>query len=134
MGNPRIWWARCRNTSRLRASRSVCVATARTWRCWKPASRSAKSARHAQPRSIASAGIAALAFAVSAYAQDVTGGGSRLVALEMARWVVDSDKATGDKIIYGSVGSGAGIRQNDVKTVACGANDMPLKDDDLAKN
>jgi phosphate transport system substrate-binding protein len=34
---------------------------------------------------------------------------------------------------YQSVGSGAGIKQIDSKTVAFGASDMPLKDEDLAK-
>jgi phosphate transport system substrate-binding protein len=37
------------------------------------------------------------------------------------------------KINYQSVGSGAGIRQIDAKTVAFGASDMPLTDEDLAK-
>ena len=82
---------------------------------------------------VASAGIAALAFAGSASAQDVTGAGSTFVAPVMARWSVDYNKATGAKINYQSVGSGAGIRQIDAKTVAFGASDMPLKDDELAK-
>jgi phosphate transport system substrate-binding protein len=37
-------------------------------------------------------------------------------------------------INYQSVGSGAGIKQIKAKTVDFGASDMPLKDDDLAKD
>ncbi len=37
------------------------------------------------------------------------------------------------RINYQSVGSGAGIRQIDAKTVDFGASDAPLKDEDLAK-
>ena len=42
------------------------------------------------------------------------------------------DKATGARINYQSVGSGAGIKQIKAKTVDFGASDAPLKDDDLA--
>jgi phosphate transport system substrate-binding protein len=50
-----------------------------------------------------------------------------------AKWASDYNKATGVRINYQSVGSGAGIRQIDAKTVAFGASDMPLKDEELAK-
>ncbi|HXD40704.1 MAG TPA: phosphate ABC transporter substrate-binding protein PstS, partial [Ramlibacter sp.] len=50
-----------------------------------------------------------------------------------AKWAANYNKATGVKINYQSVGSGAGIKQIDSKTVAFGASDMPLKDDELAK-
>jgi phosphate transport system substrate-binding protein len=43
------------------------------------------------------------------------------------------NKATGAKINYQSVGSGAGIKQIEAKTVDFGASDMPLKDEELAK-
>ena len=44
-------------------------------------------------------------------------------------------KATGVKINYQSVGSGAGIKQIEAKTVDFGASDAPLKDEELkAKN
>lgn len=50
------------------------------------------------------------------------------------RWrAADYNKATSVKINYQSVGSGAGIRQIEAKTVDFGASDMPLKDDELAK-
>ncbi|NKE68015.1 phosphate ABC transporter substrate-binding protein PstS [Ramlibacter sp. RBP-2] len=78
-------------------------------------------------------GIAALAFSGFALAQDVTGAGATFPAPLYAKWASDYNKATGVKINYQSVGSGAGIKQIDAKTVAFGASDMPLKDEDLAK-
>jgi phosphate transport system substrate-binding protein len=77
-------------------------------------------------------GIAVLAFTGLAAAQDVTGAGATFPAPLYARWAADYNKATGVKINYQSVGSGAGIKQIDAKTVAFGASDMPLKDEELA--
>ncbi|HXE46754.1 MAG TPA: phosphate ABC transporter substrate-binding protein PstS [Ramlibacter sp.] len=68
-----------------------------------------------------------------AAAQDITGAGATFPAPLYAKWASDYNKATGIKINYQSVGSGAGIKQIDSKTVAFGASDMPLKDDELAK-
>jgi phosphate transport system substrate-binding protein len=79
------------------------------------------------------AGFAALSFAGVAGAQEVTGAGATFPAPLYAKWASDYNKATGVKINYQSVGSGAGIKQIDSKTVAFGASDMPLKDDELAK-
>src|SRR5690242_21791637 len=78
-------------------------------------------------------GFAALAFSGVALSQDVTGAGATFPAPLYAKWAADYNKATGIKINYQSVGSGAGIKQIDSKTVAFGASDMPLKDDELAK-
>jgi phosphate transport system substrate-binding protein len=78
-------------------------------------------------------GLATLAFAGLASAQDITGAGATFPAPLYAKWASDYNKATGVKINYQSVGSGAGIRQIDAKTVAFGASDMPLKDEELAK-
>lgn len=77
--------------------------------------------------------IATIAFSGLAAAQDVTGAGATFPAPLYAKWAGDYNKATGVKINYQSVGSGAGIRQIDAKTVDFGASDMPLKDEDLAK-
>jgi phosphate transport system substrate-binding protein len=77
--------------------------------------------------------LAGIAFAGVAAAQDVTGAGASFPAPLYARWAADYNKATGVKINYQSVGSGAGIKQIDAKTVAFGASDMPQKDEDLAK-
>ena len=81
----------------------------------------------------ASISLLSLAFAGLASAQEVTGAGATFPAPLYAKWASDYNKATGVRINYQSVGSGAGIRQIDAKTVAFGASDMPLKDDELAK-
>lgn len=77
--------------------------------------------------------VALLAGAGVATAQDVTGAGASFPAPLYAKWASEYNKATGVKINYQSVGSGAGIRQIDAKTVDFGASDMPLKDEDLEK-
>jgi phosphate transport system substrate-binding protein len=79
------------------------------------------------------AAIATFAFAGLAQAQDVTGAGASFPAPVYAKWASDYNKATGVKVNYQSVGSGAGIKQIDAKTVDFGASDMPQKDEDLAK-
>ena len=77
---------------------------------------------------------AALAFAASAQAQNVTGAGASFPAPVYAKWADAYNKATGVRINYQSVGSGAGIRQIKAKTVDFGASDMPLADAELAKD
>ena len=70
---------------------------------------------------------------VLAFAQDVTGAGASFPAPLYSKWAADYNRATGIKINYQSVGSGAGLRQIEAKTVDFGASDAPLKDDELAK-
>ncbi len=77
--------------------------------------------------------VALLSGASLASAQDVTGAGASFPAPLYAKWASEYNKSTGVKINYQSVGSGAGIRQIDAKTVDFGASDMPLKDEDLEK-
>jgi len=79
--------------------------------------------------------LAAAALSVSAFAQaqEVTGAGASFPAPLYSKWAADYNKATGVKINYQSVGSGAGLRQIEAKTVDFGASDAPLKDDELAK-
>jgi len=77
--------------------------------------------------------FAAMASGAVATAQNVTGAGASFPAPLYAKWAGDYNKATGVQINYQSVGSGAGIRQIEAKTVDFGASDMPLKDDELAK-
>jgi phosphate transport system substrate-binding protein len=80
----------------------------------------------------AAAGLIAAAFAqVPAFAQDVTGAGASFPAPLYAKWASDFNKATGVKINYQSVGSGAGLKQIEAKTVDFGASDAPLKDEEL---
>ena len=81
--------------------------------------------------------LAAMALAFSAgtvMAQDVTGAGATFPAPLYAKWADAYNKATGARINYQSVGSGAGLKQIRGKTVDFGASDMPLKDDELAKD
>jgi phosphate transport system substrate-binding protein len=79
--------------------------------------------------------MAALAIAAgSASAQDVTGAGATFPAPLYAKWADAYNKASGARINYQSVGSGAGLRQIRGKTVDFGASDMPLTDAELAKD
>jgi phosphate transport system substrate-binding protein len=84
-------------------------------------------------RSAALAATVALTTHVS-FAQDVTGAGASFPAPIYAKWADAYNKATGVRINYQSVGSGAGIRQIRGKTVDFGASDAPLSDADLAKD
>ena len=77
------------------------------------------------------AAIAALAGTSAASAQEITGAGASFPAPVYSKWAADYNKATGVKINYQSVGSGAGIKQIDSKTVDFGATDMPLTDEVL---
>jgi phosphate transport system substrate-binding protein len=76
--------------------------------------------------------VVAAVLASPAVAQDVTGAGATFPAPIYAKWADAYYKATGAKINYQSVGSGAGIKQIKGKTVDFGATDMPLKDDELS--
>jgi phosphate transport system substrate-binding protein len=79
--------------------------------------------------------IAAFGVASSAvFAQDVTGAGASFPAPVYAKWADAYNRATGARINYQSVGSGAGMKQIVAKTVDFGASDAPLKDEELAKD
>ncbi|MBC8119887.1 MAG: phosphate ABC transporter substrate-binding protein PstS [Burkholderiaceae bacterium] len=69
-----------------------------------------------------------------ASAQEVTGAGASFPAPVYAKWADAYNKATGVRINYQSVGSGAGMRQIRGKTVDFGASDAPLSDAELAKD
>ena len=73
---------------------------------------------------------AALSFGF-AQAQDITGAGASFPAPLYSKWAADYAKATGSKVNYQSVGSGAGMKQIEAKTVDFGASDEPLTDADL---
>ena len=81
-------------------------------------------------------GLAAVlgSLAGTAFAQDVTGAGASFPAPVYAKWADAYNKATGTRINYQSVGSGAGIKQITAKTVDFGASDAPLKDEQLQKD
>src|SRR4030095_329954 len=67
-------------------------------------------------------------------AQEVTGAGATFPAPLYAKWADAYNKATGVRVNYQSVGSGAGLRQIRGKTVDFGASDMPLTDAELEKD
>ena len=67
-------------------------------------------------------------------AQDVTGAGASFPAPIYAKWADAYNKVSGARINYQSIGSGGGIKQIKSKTVDFGASDMPLKDEELAKD
>ena len=75
--------------------------------------------------------VAAALASIPVYAQNVTGAGASFPAPLYAKWAGDFNKATGTQVNYQSVGSGAGIKQIEAKTVDFGASDMPLSDEDL---
>ncbi len=84
-------------------------------------------------KTAATLGLASLGLvaAINVQAQDITGAGASFPAPLYAKWAADYNKETNIKINYQSVGSGAGLKQIEAKTVDFGASDMPLKDDEL---
>jgi phosphate transport system substrate-binding protein len=82
---------------------------------------------------IAKTAFAAVGFSLTltAGAADITGAGSSFVAPVVAKWADAYYKATGNKINYQSIGSSAGLKQIEAKTVDFGASDAPLKPEDL---
>ncbi|MDE2612984.1 MAG: phosphate ABC transporter substrate-binding protein PstS [Burkholderiales bacterium] len=82
----------------------------------------------------AAATLLALALSAGACAQDITGAGASFPAPLYAKWADAYHKASGARINYQSVGSGAGIRQIKAKTVDFGASDMPLADAELERD
>ncbi|MDR2188799.1 MAG: phosphate ABC transporter substrate-binding protein PstS [Azonexus sp.] len=77
-------------------------------------------------------GAVLLAASAVVAAESVTGAGASFPAPLYAKWAADYHRATAVQINYQSVGSGAGIKQIEAKTVDFGASDMPLTDQDLA--
>jgi phosphate transport system substrate-binding protein len=80
------------------------------------------------------AGWLVAATATSVSAQQITGAGATFPAPLYAKWADAYNKATGVRVNYQSVGSGAGLRQIRGKTVDFGASDMPLTDEELTKD
>lgn len=65
-------------------------------------------------------------------AVDLTGAGATFPYPIYSRWFSDYANETGVRINYGSLGSGAGIRQVSEQTVDFGATDSPMTDAELA--
>ena len=58
---------------------------------------------------ISMAGVASMSYINLASAQEITGAGASFPAPLYSKWAAEYNKATGVKINYQSVGSGAGI-------------------------
>jgi phosphate transport system substrate-binding protein len=97
-----------------------------------PALRSAQEISMNFVKAIVAAGL--VAASTSAYAADITGAGSTFIYPVLSKWADSYKKDSGSGVNYQSIGSGAGIKQVEAKTVTFGATDMPLKVDQLEKD
>ena len=71
---------------------------------------------------------------VFAQAANITGAGSTFAAPIYSKWADSYQKAGGGQVNYQGIGSAGGIKQILAKTVDFAGSDMPLKDEDLAKD
>jgi len=83
-------------------------------------------------KSIVAAGL--VAASTSAFAADITGAGSTFIYPVLSKWADAFKKESGADVNYQSIGSGAGIKQIQAKTVTFGATDMPLTVAQLEKD
>jgi phosphate transport system substrate-binding protein len=83
-------------------------------------------------KAIVAAGL--VAASTSAFAADITGAGSTFIFPVLSKWADAYKKESGNGVNYQSIGSGAGIKQIQAKTVTFGATDAPLKVDQLEKD
>jgi len=77
---------------------------------------------------------ALMAAAYNALALEISGAGATFPQPVYEKWAYEFNKAGLGKVNYQGVGSGAGIKQIVAKTVDFGASDMPLTDEELAKD
>ena len=87
-------------------------------------------------RPMMSAALIAVATMAGANAQaaDITGAGATFPFPIYSKWADAYKKETNNGLNYQSIGSGAGIKQIQAKTVTFGASDIPLKAEDLKKD
>ncbi|MBR1161051.1 phosphate ABC transporter substrate-binding protein PstS [Bradyrhizobium elkanii] len=83
-------------------------------------------------KAIVAAGM--IAASTSAFAADITGAGATFPFPIYSKWADAYKKETGNGLNYQSIGSGAGIKQIQAKTVTFGATDAPLKHEQLEKD
>jgi phosphate transport system substrate-binding protein len=83
-------------------------------------------------KAIVAAGL--VAASTSAFAADITGAGATFPFPIYSKWADAYKKETGNGMNYQSIGSGAGIKQIQAKTVTFGATDAPLKAEVLEKD
>jgi phosphate transport system substrate-binding protein len=82
-------------------------------------------------KTIVAAGL--VAASTSAFAADITGAGATFPFPVYSKWADAYKKETGNGLNYQSIGSGAGIKQIQARTVTFGATDAPLKAEQLEK-
>ena len=80
------------------------------------------------------AGIAGAMMSTAVFAANITGAGSTFAAPIYSKWADSYQKAGGGQVNYQGIGSAGGIKQILAKTVDFAGSDMPLKDDELAKD
>ncbi len=78
--------------------------------------------------------VATLALTGAVQAAEITGAGATFPFPLYSKWADAYKKETGNGLNYQSIGSGAGIKQIQAKTVTFGASDMPLKEEALKKD
>ncbi len=83
-------------------------------------------------KTIVAAGL--VAASTSAFGADITGAGSTFIYPVLSQWADAFKKESGSAVNYQSIGSGAGIKQIQAKTVTFGATDKPLNVDQLKKD
>src|ERR1700712_4273732 len=75
-----------------------------------------------------------VAASTSAFAADITGAGATFPFPVYSKWADAYKKETGNGLNYQSIGSGAGIKQIQAKTVTFGATDAPLRAERLERD
>jgi phosphate transport system substrate-binding protein len=83
-------------------------------------------------KTLVAAGL--VAASTSAFGADITGAGSTFIYPVLSQWADGFKKDSGSAVNYQSIGSGAGIKQIQAKTVTFGATDKPLNVDQLEKD
>ena len=78
--------------------------------------------------------LMSVVISTAAYAAEITGAGATFPYPVYSKWADAYKKETGNTVNYQSIGSGAGIKQIQAKTVTFGASDMPLDQKDLDKD
>ena len=83
-------------------------------------------------KKLALSAVAALA-ATTTWAGEITGAGATFPFPIYSKWADAYKTTSGDQLNYQSIGSGAGMKQIDAKTVTFGATDIPVSPADLDK-
>jgi len=78
--------------------------------------------------------LMSVVISTAVYGAEITGAGATFPYPVYSKWADAYKTATGNTVNYQSIGSGAGIKQIQAKTVTFGASDMPLDQKDLDKD